>query len=162
MNNPKHKKSQAQTFRAGVGAIILNKDGLVLGLERKDIPDAWQMPQGGLDEGETLLDAVKREILEETGIRDQNLELLATFPHWLAYELPEEARTKKIGRGQAQRWFLFRFTGPDEAITLGDGKEFRTWKWTTMEELKTEVASFKQHVYQELVDHFKPYFGNIK
>jgi putative (di)nucleoside polyphosphate hydrolase len=154
------KASHTQTFRAGVGAVILNKDGLVLGLERKDIPGAWQLPQGGLDANESPLQAVKREVLEETGVEEKNLELLATAPRWLAYELPEEARTKKIGRGQVQRWFLFRFTGSDEAITLGDKKEFRAWEWISMAELTSKIISFKQPLYQELAEYFKLYFEN--
>ena len=89
------KTSHTQTFRAGVGAVILNKDGLVLGLERKDIPGAWQLPQGGLDADESPLEAVKREVLEETGIEASDLELLATAPRWLAYELPEECTHQK-------------------------------------------------------------------
>ncbi len=150
-------KKPSQTFRAGVGAIILNQDNQVLGLERKDIPGAWQVPQGGLKEGETPLEAVKREVCEETGIQPGDLELLGTAPRWLAYELPEEMRTKKIGRGQVQRWFLFRFQGSDQLITLGDQKEFRAWKWTTMDKLTSEVVPFKQPVYRELAEHFKPY-----
>ncbi len=154
------KTSHTQTFRAGVGAIILNKNGLVLGLERKDIPGEWQLPQGGLDADESLLEAVKREVLEETGIEENDLVLLATAPRWLAYELPEEARTKKIGRGQVQRWFLFRFTGSDEAITLGDKKEFGAWEWTSMAALVSKIVSFKQPLYQELTEFFKVYFEN--
>jgi 8-oxo-dGTP pyrophosphatase MutT (NUDIX family) len=159
-NRPK-KEHRAQTFRAGVGAVILNEDGKVLGLERKDIPGAWQLPQGGLDENETPVEAVKREIREETGIETRDLELLASMPRWLAYELPEEARSKKIGRGQVQRWFLFRFRGSDEAITLGDQKEFKAWKWIAMDELISIVVSFKQPVYQELAEYFKWYFENL-
>ena len=150
-----NKKKPPQTFRANVGAVILNADGLVLALERKKIPGSWQFPQGGLDEGEEPLAAVKREILEETGIEESHLELLATVPRWLAYELPEELRSQKIGRGQVQKWFLFRFTGPDEAITMGNGKEFRAWEWTSMHELLPRVVSFKQSVYRELVEYFK-------
>ena len=156
-NRPKIEH-RTQTFRAGVGAVILNENGKVLGLERKDIPGAWQLPQGGLDENETPPEAVKREIREETGIEASDLELLASAPRWLAYELPEEARSKKIGRGQVQRWFLFRFKGSDEAITLGDQKEFRAWKWIAMDELTSIVVSFKQPVYQELAEYFKLYF----
>jgi len=158
-NRPK-KEHRAQTFRAGVGAVIVNEAGKVLGLERKDIPGAWQLPQGGLDEGETPVEAVKREIQEETGIEPSHLELLMSAPRWLAYELPEEARSKKIGRGQVQRWFLFRFVGPDDAITLGDKKEFRAWKWIAMDELTSIVVSFKQPVYQELAEYFRLYFEN--
>lgn len=149
---------RTQTFRAGVGAAILNKEGRVLAFERRDIPGSWQLPQGGLDEGESPLEAVKREIYEETGIRTNDLELLSTASRLLAYELPEEARTKKLGRGQVQYWFLFRFTGQEDAITLGNQKEFSAWKWMLMEKLTEKVVSFKQPVYRELVKDFKSYF----
>jgi putative (di)nucleoside polyphosphate hydrolase len=156
--NPSSKKtSRTQTFRAGAGAVILNKSGKVLGLERKDIFGAWQLPQGGLDEGESPLEAVKREIREETGIKAKDLKLLSAASQLLAYELPPEVRSKKTGRGQVQYWFLFRFTGQDEAITLGDKKEFRTWKWMSMSKLASKVVSFKQPVYRALVEDFKPY-----
>ena len=151
------KKKPTQTFRANVGAVIINTEGQVLALERKKIPGSWQFPQGGLDEGEEPLEAVKREILEETGIEESELELLATFPRWLAYELPEEIRTKKLGRGQVQKWFLFRFTGLDENITIGDGKEFKAWEWTSIGKLLPKVVFFKQPIYQELEAYFKEY-----
>jgi putative (di)nucleoside polyphosphate hydrolase len=160
MEKSRKKEPRAQTFRAGVGAILLNEDGKVLGLERKDIPGAWQLPQGGLDADEAPLDAVKREIFEETGIEANHLELLATAPRWLAYELPEESRSRKIGRGQVQLWFVFRFRGKNEAITLGDKKEFRAWKWTSMDELISKVVSFKESVYQELAEIFELYLSD--
>ena len=157
-NLPPKKTSRTQTFRAGAGAVILNKKGKVLGLERKDIPGAWQLPQGGLKEGESPLEAVKREVHEETGIKAKELELLSAASRLLAYELPPEARSKKIGRGQVQYWFLFRFTGQDEAITLGDKKEFRAWKWMSMDKLTSKVVSFKQPIYRALAKDFKSYF----
>ena len=146
-----------QTFRAGVGAIILGKKGKILAFERRDIPGAWQLPQGGLDEDESPLEAVKREIYEETGISVKDLELLSNEPCLLAYELPPEARSKKTGRGQVQYWFLFRFTGQEETITLGDKKEFNAWKWTSMKKLTKKVVSFKQPVYRALANDFKSY-----
>jgi putative (di)nucleoside polyphosphate hydrolase len=154
----RQKEHRAQTFRAGVGAMILNQNGKVLALERRDIPGAWQLPQGGLDAGETPLEAVRREVREETGIEPGRLELLASASRPLAYELPPEARSPKTGRGQVLYWFLFRFTGPEEAITLGDHKEFIDWKWMPMERLAIEVVSFKQPVYQELARDFKSYW----
>jgi putative (di)nucleoside polyphosphate hydrolase len=160
MKNKNKKTHLALTFRAGVGAIILNKDGLVLGLERKDILGAWQFPQGGLKADETPLQAVKREIQEETGIGEDDLELLSTLPRWLAYELPEEVRTKKLGRGQVLRWFLFRFKGQDRAITLGNKKEFKAWKWSSMDEMVSIVVSFKQPIYQELAEYFRLYLND--
>jgi len=151
------KRKRSQKFRAGAGAVILNKNGKVLGLERKDIPGAWQLPQGGLDEDESPLEAAKREVYEETGIEAKHLELLSNKPRLLAYELPAEARTRKTGRGQVQYWFLFRFTGQDEAITLGDQKEFRDWQWISMDKLAGRIVSFKQPVYLELLKDFGPY-----
>jgi len=152
------KGPRSQKFRAGVGAIILSTSGKVLSLERKDIPGAWQLPQGGLDEDESPLEAVKREVYEETGIEAQGLELLSSESRLLAYELPAEARTRKTGRGQVQYWFLFQFTGQDNAITLGDQKEFRAWQWMSMDDLTARIVSFKQPVYQELLKDFRPYF----
>jgi putative (di)nucleoside polyphosphate hydrolase len=151
------KGTRAQIFRAGVGGIILGKKGNVLAFERRDIPGSWQFPQGGLDKGEEPLKAVKREIYEETGIRAGDLKLLSTAPRLLAYELPEEARTKKLGRGQVQYWFLFQFTGQEDAITLGDKKEFRAWEWMPMVDLVDKVVSFKHPVYQELARDFETF-----
>ena len=152
-------KIPPQTFRANVAAVIINTDGQVLAFERKKIPGSWQCPQGGLDEGEAPLETVKREVLEETGIEENHLELLDTVPRWLAYELPEDLRSSKLGRGQVQKWFLFRFTGTEAEITMGDGKEFRAWEWTSMQDLLPRVAAFKQPVYQELEVYFR---GHLK
>ena len=153
---PKQKKTQ--TFRAGVGAVILNKDGLVLGFERKDFPDEWQFPQGGLDEGEELLEAVKREIYEETGIKANAIKLLAEAPYPTVYEFPEDRKDKRAGhRGQVHRWFLFRLESSDEAIALGGQEEFCAWKWTSMDEMIESVVSFKKPVYQQLGDYFEAY-----
>ena len=151
------KKKPPQIFRANVGAVILNAAGLVLALERKEIPGSWQFPQGGLDKGEEPQEAVLREIWEETGIKGFHLELLATHPHWLVYEFPADVRAEKKWRGQVQKWFLFRFTGSDEAITMGDGKEFTALQWTSMQELLPKVVDFKQPVYRELKEYFKEY-----
>ena len=90
-------------------------------------------------------------------VQEARLELLSSIPNWLAYEYPEEVRSQKGRRGQVQKWFLFRFKGLDQEITLGDQKEFKAWKWTTMHELFPKVVPFKQPVYQELVEYFKEY-----
>ena len=153
-NNERQKKEfRAQTFRAGVGAIIINKSGKVLGLERRDIPGSWQLPQGGLEVGEAPLEAVKREIFEETGIKESKLILLSSEPRLLAYELPKEYRSLKTGRGQVQNWFLFRYVGLDEEVTLGDKKEFSDWKWLAMNDLVAIVVPFKRSVYKELAEY---------
>ncbi|MBT3321620.1 MAG: RNA pyrophosphohydrolase [Anaerolineae bacterium] len=148
-------KKKTQTFRAGVGALILNKDGLVLGFERKDFPNEWQFPQGGLDEGEDLLEAVKREIYEETGIKASDIKLLAKAPRPTVYEFPN----KSPHRGQVHHWFLFRLESSDEAITLGDQKEFHAWKWVSMDEMIENVVSFKKPVYKEVAKDFEAYLA---
>ena len=144
-------------FRANVGAVITNGSGEVLAFERSDIKGAFQLPQGGLEEGEDPLDAVYREIEEETGIDRSKLTYAAEHPEWLAYELSKETRTKKHGRGQVQKWFLFEFAGTEGDIDVsGPGnREFRSWKWTTLEELIQTVPSFRKPIYTRLRERFK-------
>ena len=148
-------KSPAQYFRAGVGAVIVNCGGLVLALERADIPDAWQLPQGGLKVSESPLQAVFREVKEETGIPKSDLDLLDTYPEPLAYELPTEAWSKKTGRGQVGYWFLLRFHGPNAAINLESSAEFSSWKWLPFDRLVTCVVDFRKQVYRRLHERFK-------
>ena len=149
----KKKKTRSQMYRAGVGAVITGPGGKVLALERIDVPGAWQLPQGGLEVGEEPLEAVKRETCEETGIKEMDLRLLSPDPKLLAYELPREYRSKKTGRGQVQLWFIFCFEGSNEAITLGDKKEFKNWQWMPMDDLVSMVVPFRRPVYQELVKY---------
>ena len=144
-----------QYFRAGAGAVVINADGLVLALERSDIPGAWQLPQGGLDGGEEPLAAALRETGEETGIPPQNLELLDSHPEPLSYELPPQARSARTGRGQTQYWFLFRFDGPDVRIDIISGGEFRAWAWLPFEELLETVAGFRKPLYLRLQERFQ-------
>lgn len=149
-------KPPAQYFRAGVGAAIANAEGLVLAMERSDIPGAWQLPQGGLEAGEEPGDGVQREVFEETGIGAERLELVTSLREPLVYELPSDARTAKTGRGQVQYWFLFRFHGSDGEIA--PGREFRNWQWMSFDELLKSVAAFRRGVYA----HLATWFGEEK
>ena len=139
-----------QSFRAGACALIVGPDDRVLACERSEVPGSWQLPQGGLEPAETPEEAVYREVLEETGIVGEYLTPLVADPLLLAYELPVAVRNERIGRGQALYCFAFRFAGPDEAITLGDGHEFRAWRWEPMEQLVAEVVAFRRPMYAEL------------
>ena len=147
----------SQYFRAGVGAVILNRKGLILALERIDVSGAWQLLQGGLEAFEDPFQAILREVAEETGIIDTALELLDTYPEPLVYELPDAARTKKTGRGQVQYWFLFRFHGSDDTIDIKSGGEFCEWKWTNYRSLLNITIDFRQSLYRKLADWFVPY-----
>ena len=144
-----------QYFRAGVGAIISNGKGQVLGLERSDIADAWQLPQGGLEGAEEPLDAVFREIQEETGIHQSALQLIARFPELTVYELPVESRSEKTGRGQVHYWFLFRLQGNTDGINLAHSTEFRTWRWMAFEDLAEKTVEFRAPIYRRLAAYFR-------
>jgi putative (di)nucleoside polyphosphate hydrolase len=152
-------KRPAEYFRAGAGAVIIDGRGLVLALERAAITGAWQLPQGGLKGGEEPLDAVYREIVEESGIARSELELLVRAPEPLAYELPPEARSAKSGRGQVQYWFLFRFLGEESVINVDRGGEFRAWQWLPFTELLQKTVGFRRPVYLRLAEQFGGYLA---
>lgn len=149
-------RSNAQFFRANVGAMIVGDGGAVLAFERIDREGFWQMPQGGLDVGEDPARAVLREVAEETGLAPEDLELLAECPEWLAYELPEPLRRPHLGRGQVQKWYCYRLVADPSRIRLdADGTpEFRAWRWMDMEELMRTTTPFRVPVYRQLAQHF--------
>jgi putative (di)nucleoside polyphosphate hydrolase len=136
----------AQTFRAGVVAVVAGGDGRVLAFERSDHPDAWQFPQGGIDPDEEPIDAVWRELFEETGLGRDHVDLVAAPLAWFAYEVPAASRRSKFGRGQVQRWFLFRLND-DSIEPTPDGREFVAWKWWSTQDLIDHVAEFRRGVY---------------
>ena len=139
--------------------MIINDKGLVLGLERADIPGSWQMVQGGLDCFEEPFPAVLREIAEETAIRNSDLELIDSFPEPLVYELPAKARSKMTGRGQVQFWYLFKFIGNDQHIDVINGGEFRAWKWMNFQALLAVVVDFRKPLYRKLAVGFQQYLA---
>lgn len=148
----------AQYFRVGTGAVILNASGLVFATERRGAPGSWQLPQGGLDHNEEPLQAVYRELFEETGIRENDLELLGYHPEPLAYELPAEFRKPKTGRGQVQYWFIFRYQGNESMIDVKSRDEADSWQWMTFGNLVAAVADFRKPLYATLYERFRDYF----
>ena len=149
----------SQFFRANVGVAVARADGRVLALERVDQPGRWQMPQGGLDVREEPAAASLRELREETGLGSTLVELVAEYPDWLAYELPPARRREKAGRGQVQKWFLYRFLGSDDDIDLtparGERQEFKDFRWVDLRELADEVWEVKRPIYRELVEEWQ-------
>ena len=145
-------------LRLGVGAVVLNNKNQVFVGKRKDNPiDKWQMPQGGVNEGEGLKDAMKRELEEETSIK--NIEILKEIDGWLEYELPKNLLGKIWKgkyRGQKQKWFVVRFLGDDDEINLNTIKpEFVEWQWLKIENLPGVIVEFKRRVYEELLPKIK-------
>ena len=145
-------------LRTGVGAIVLNKNNKVFVGKRRDNPGKnWQMPQGGVDKGESCIDAMKRELLEETGIK--NIEILKEIDRWIEYELPDYLLGKIWKgkyRGQKQKWFIVRFIGKDEEINLQTSHpEFIEWKWIEAENLPNVIVNFKKKLYENLLPEIK-------
>jgi putative (di)nucleoside polyphosphate hydrolase len=145
-------------YRRGVGMMLLNADGLVLVARRAGLNDRhWQMPQGGIDEGESPRQAALRELEEEIGTN--RAEILAEAPGWIDYDLPAEVARQAWGgayRGQTHKWFVLRFTGRDRDIDLAtDHQEFDAWKWVAMETLPMLVVPFKRAAYALVVASFR-------
>ena len=145
-------------LRTGVGIAVINSQNKVFVGKRKDNPfDKWQMPQGGVDSGEALLDAMKRELLEETSII--NIKVLKEFDQWLEYELPENLIGKIWKgkyRGQKQKWFVVKFLGDDNEININTkNAEFMEWKWIDIDLLPDLIVLFKKHVYEKVLVELK-------
>ena len=151
-------------YRPNVGLALFHRDGLVF-LGRRagtDGPYQWQMPQGGVDKGESLMQAAYRELEEETGIAPKHVELLEEAPDWIYYDFPPDVRAGMKSRGkylgQKQKWFAFRFVGRAEDIKLDTHTpEFDEWRWAPLESAPGLVIPFKRAAYEAVVQRFKRY-----
>jgi len=155
------KDFSALPYRPCVGVMLVNAEGLVFVGKRIDNRegDFWQMPQGGIDEGEELIAAAWRELWEETGVREDHATLLAQTREELLYDLPDELMGKLWGgkyRGQRQSWLLARFTGQDADIDIAahDPPEFCEWKWIEPRLLPELIVPFKKRVYRTVLEEF--------
>ena len=149
-------------MRIGVGAIILNNENKVFVGKRKDNPiDKWQMPQGGLDVGEDFITAFKRELFEETSIK--NIKILKEIKQMYEYELPKNLIGiiwKGKFKGQKQKWFIAKFIGNENEIDLNkEQPEFIEWKWINIEMLPIVVVEFKKNLYLNLLKEIKLVIG---
>jgi putative (di)nucleoside polyphosphate hydrolase len=147
-------------YRSNVGIMMVNEQGYVFVGQRLDNnQNAWQMPQGGIDAGEDPETAAYRELLEETGIKKQDIRFLASSSKWLSYDLPEDLIPILWNgkfRGQKQKWFLFKFLGEDGDINIAtEHPEFSKWKWISKENLLNEIVPFKKSVYKNVLKEFK-------
>ena len=147
------KKFEDLPLRSGVGIVVLNKDNKVFVAKRIDNPkNFWQMPQGGVDKGEKFYDAARRELEEETSIK--NVKLLKEIEGFTDYYLPDNLLGiiwKGKFKGQRQKWFVMRFEGDDEEINIKTKKpEFLEWKWVELDNITDNVVNFKKNVYSKV------------
>ena len=159
MGKPAARDIADLPYRKGVGAMLMNARGEIFVARRNDmISEAWQMPQGGIDDGEDPRAAAMRELKEEIGT--DAAKIVAESKQWLSYDLPIELVPKIWGgryRGQKQKWFLLRFIGRDSDIDIDtDDPEFLEWKWAALESLPNLIVPFKRKLYQDVVAEFAP------
>lgn len=153
-------KNKEKPYRKNVGIVVFNSSGRVLAGERIQYPGIFQFPQGGLDKGENPVDAARRELYEETGLLLRE-EPVYEIPDWLYYEFPEDipAHLKKY-RGQAQKWFFFKWDGEISQLKLDlHEREFLTVKWYEIQKLVDEIVEFKKATYLRVLEEAK---NNIK
>ncbi len=156
-------KNNMLPMRIGVGAIVINKDNKIFVGKRKDFPknDKWQMPQGGVNDGEKLLEALRRELEEETSIK--SIKILKEIDEWTEYELPNYLLGKIWKgrfRGQKQKWFILKFIGSDDEINLKTSHpEFIEWKWVSPDTLPNIIVDFKKNLYEKLLLKIKPFIN---
>ena len=163
------QKYEDLPYRACVGMMVLNKDGRVFigrrlgGPEHTDDDHVWQMPQGGVDEGEDLYEAALRELAEETSIH--SVTKIGEIDDWLTYDLPSQVAKeawKGKYRGQKQKWYALRFTGEESEINIltpagGHKPEFIAWRWVEMKELPDLVVPFKRQSYERVAKEFEKF-----
>lgn len=144
------------SFRAGVIVVVRRADGCLLVFERADTPDAWQLPQGGIDEGEMPREAAWRELHEETGLGPAEVRLVDEHPYWTVYEWPPEVVANKPPSktadrlGQVHKWFFFEPVDGD-VDPQPDGVEFVAWKWMHPADLIAQVVEFRRHGYEQVL-----------
>ncbi|MGB1238118.1 MAG: RNA pyrophosphohydrolase [Pseudomonadales bacterium] len=152
-------------FRPNVGIILANSQGQVLWARRIG-QNAWQFPQGGINDGESAEQAMYRELEEEIGLTAKDVEVIAVTRGWLRYRLPKRMIRQNsfpLCIGQKQKWYLLKLTGPDEAIRIDatDSPEFDGWRWVSYWYPLGQVISFKREVYRKAMKELAPKVGRL-
>ena len=159
-NRPTEAEILTLPYRPCVGLVVLNRQGRIFAGQRIDgMYDAWQMPQGGIDPGETPRDAALRELEEEAGVPPVLVSVETETSDWIHYDLPDHLLGKVWKgeyRGQEQKWFLLRFLGQDKDIEISrNHKEFARWRWSSADEVLRDIVPFKREVYDQVIAAFR-------
>lgn len=154
----------ALPYRPCVGVMLINADGLIFAGQRRDSDSpAWQMPQGGIDAGETPQTAALRELWEETGVTADLVSPLGEAPDWISYDLPADLVGRMWQgkyRGQTQRWFAMRYLGSDAQVNIATKHpEFSQWRWIGAQDMLASIVPFKRAVYQAVIAAFHPHLA---
>jgi len=157
----------ALPYRPCVGVMLINPTGLIFAGQRIDTElPAWQMPQGGIDDGEGPLDAAMRELWEETGVTADLVSVMSQTNDWLTYDLPHSIVPriwKGRFKGQKQLWFLLQFLGEDADIQIEtDHPEFSEWRWIDADEMLDSIVPFKRDLYRQVIDAFREHLTNTR
>ena len=158
--NSSSSHNDQRPYRANVGIVLLNEHGKVWVGSRIDmLSNHYQMPQGGVDEGEDLETAMWRELQEEISVKKENAQILDYHKEWLTYDLPYDTSLKFWGgkfKGQKQKWFVLRLIGEDSLIDINtEEPEFKDWKWVDINEIVDLIVPFKKDMYKQIVDNFQ-------
>lgn len=152
-----------QYFRAGTGTVIYNDQNEILLFQRSNKPEIWQLQQGGMDEGESVDETLARELVEETGLTLEDVELVTLYPTWLQYEYPNEIKSHMKDPnclGQTHRWYFLKLKpGTMVDVSQAEDQEFTASRWSTFEELLLQSDILKHAVYSELASYFKTHIA---